>query len=51
MTISINSENRRIMVIRLDKEIWEIGKGGTKSGCGKSVGEERSMVAARFCGL
>jgi hypothetical protein len=26
------------MVIRLDIEIWEIGEGGTKRGCGKRGG-------------
>jgi hypothetical protein len=36
--ISINSGSWGVMVIRLDIEIWVIGKGGTKWGVGKGVG-------------
>jgi hypothetical protein len=39
MIISINSGSWGVlMVIRLNIEIWEIGKGVTKAGAGKGVG-------------
>jgi hypothetical protein len=38
--ISINSRSwKGIMIIRLDIEIWEIGKDGIKGGAGKEVGK------------
>jgi hypothetical protein len=38
LIISANSENCRVMVIRLDTEIWEVGKGGIKRGDRKTGG-------------
>jgi hypothetical protein len=48
--ISINTGSLGEMVIKLDIEIWEIGKDGTKRGLGKGVGRGRSMGATEFCG-
>jgi hypothetical protein len=34
---NIYKQWERVMVIRIDTEIWEIGEGGTKRGTGKGV--------------
>jgi hypothetical protein len=42
VVLSINSGCwKRIVLVRLDIEIWEIGEGGTKRGLGSGVGEWR----------
>jgi hypothetical protein len=39
------------MFFRLEIEIWVIGKGGSRKGCGKrGVDGERGMGTAIFCG-
>jgi hypothetical protein len=47
-----SSGSWRLIVIRLDIEIWVIGKLGTKNKAGKEeMGGRRGMGAAEFCGL